>query len=481
MKHPWAGLRRRAPVVAVIVGAAVTLSACVSAEHRAPQIAVPAAFDHVGATGESDALDRWWSLFGDRQLDALIDEALRHAPDAKTALAVLEEARAARVQSLTRFNVQGDVAAGAALRQTRTTGLPSADQGVFSGAIAPSWELDLFGRRAALRRAVDGDLDAARFQYEGTRQTLAGNVAGGLFEARANAVRLEQARFTLRIATDLARLGERRVAVGIGSRADAASLTADEATAEAAVKGFEVQVEIARRTLLILLGRGTDPVSTLPIDAVFDMPPAVPGTTPATLLVRRPDIRQAEARLRSAAGDLKLDALALLPTFNLLGQASYAPITGAGGLTTSIWSIGAGLALPLLDRPRLLAEVRGQRARTEQAVIAYENAVQAGFGEAQNALSLYAADKTRLVALARAEERARFAFDAQRAGYQAGVVDLATLLQAERIWRTNLAALSDLRAQMLTDAVNLFRALGGGWPATGAAAATMTNDVEARP
>lgn len=419
-------------------------------------------------------LDRWWLLFADEQLTGLIGEAFARAPDARTALAVLDEARATRTQALTRFTPQGGVGLSAGIRRTGVAGTPAVTQGVFQGSFAPSWELGLFGRGSALRQAADADFAGARFAFEGTRQSLASNVAGSLFEARGNAVRLEQARQTLRLASDIARVGERRVTVGIGSRADAASLQADEATAQATVRSFEAQLEISRRTLLILLGRGTQSIEALPIAADLQAPPPVPVVTPASLLVRRPDVRQAEARLRSAAGNLKLDALALLPTINLAPSFNILPITGAGGYTTTTASLGPGLVLPLFDRRRLLAQVRGQRARTEQAVIAYENSVQAGFGEAQNTLAQYAADRARLVSLERAEERARYAFEAQRAGYRAGVVDLTTLLQAERIWRGNLAALSDLRAATLVDAVNVFRALGGGWPATDMAAAVAT-------
>lgn len=428
---------------------------------------MPPAF--AGSANQSDlaSLDRWWLLFGDEQLAQLIDEALARAPDARTALAVLDEARAARSQALTRFEPQGNASASAGVQRTDIANAPGGvNQSIFSGAFSPSWELDLFGRRAAARRAADADLDLARFRFESARQSLVSNVAGDLFEARANAVRLEQARETLRIASELARLGDRRVAAGLGSRADAASLQADEATALAATRALEARLEISKRTLLVLLGRGTEPVDRLPIAAELGAPPPVPAVTPATLLVRRPDIRQAEAQLRSAAGNLKLDSLALLPTISLLPSASYSATGGAGAVGTSIWSLAAGFALPLLDRHRLMAEMRGQRARTEQAVIAYENAVQAGFGEAQSNLSLYAADRGRLSQLELAEQRSRMAFEAQRAGYQAGIVDLTTLLQTERTWRTNLSALSDLRASALTDAVNVFRALGGGWPAT---------------
>ena len=447
---------------------AALLSGCVSSAHRQPRIAVPATFAPYAMAGDETVLERWWLLFDDDQLTALIGEALAQAPDALTAFAVLDEARAVRAQALTRFQPQGGIGLGGELRNTRVSGTADATQGVFTGSFAPSWELGLFGRANALRRATDGDLDAARFAFEGSRQSLASNVAGSLFEARGIAVRLLQARQTLRLSAELARVGERRVAVGIGARADAASLQADEASAQAAVRSFEAQLEIARRTLLVLLGRGTQDVTALSIAPDLGRPPPVPRATPATLLVRRPDIRQAEARLRSAAGNLQLDALALLPSVNLAPAFSLVPIVGTAGYTTSVASVGPGISIPLFRGP-LLAQVRAQRARTEQAVITYENIVQSAFGEAQNMLARYAADRAQLTALERAEERSRFAFEAQRAGYRAGVVDLPALLQAERIWRTNLSTLSDLRASALVDAVNVFRALGGGWPADEAA------------
>jgi outer membrane protein TolC len=107
---------------------------------------------------------------------------------------------------------------------------------------------------------------------------------------------------------------------------------------------------------------------------------------------------------------------------------------------------------------------RAQRARAEQAAIAYEKAVQTGFGEAQNQLATYAADRARLGLLIEAEARARHAFDGQNAGYRAGVVDLTALLTAERTWRSSRNALSMLRATTLSDGVNVFRALGGAGP-----------------
>ncbi|NOW48461.1 NodT family efflux transporter outer membrane factor (OMF) lipoprotein [Novosphingobium sp. SG751A] len=455
------------PRIAVLALCA-SMAACVSDAHRQPSVAVPTGFsDHkMAATAGEEALDAWWLLFNDEQLTALVNQALGNAPDARTAIAVLQQAQATRATAMNRFSLQGAATGSRQDQQNNTQGVPGYHQTTYTGAFSPSWELGLFGREDAMRRAANADLDAARFQYEASRQSLASSVAGDLIEARANAIRLQQARETLRVAQELARVGDRRAALGLASPADAASLTADVATARANVRAIAVRLEIARRTLLVLLGRGTEPIEVIPIAAELTSAPAIPAATPASLLVRRPDIRQAEARLRSAAGTLTLNARELLPTVSLSASGSFTKLIGPAGYATALWSLGEGLALPVLNRPRLLAQVRGQRARTEQAVIAYENAVQSGFAEAQNALTTYAGDQARLKDLAQAEERARFAFSAQAEGYRRGVVDLSALLQAERTWRANLASLSDLRAGTLTDSVNLFRALGGGWPAS---------------
>ncbi|MDE1916695.1 MAG: TolC family protein [Sphingomonadales bacterium] len=420
----------------------------------------------------AQTLDRWWLLFSDAQLTALEDQALAHAPDARSALAMLDEARATRSKALLAYDVQGNASGSITRGQTTISGMGAAGAFFMSpigatttsaGSFSPSWELDLFGRRGAARQAADADLVTATFTYHAALQSLTAQVATNLFEARGLSLQLVEARDSLRVAAELADIGVRKAHAGIGADVDADSLIADRATAQANVVQLEAQLAVSRQTLLVLLGRVGDAADSLPVDGALGPPPAVPATTPATLLVRRPDVVQAEARLRSAMGSLHLDSLALLPKFSLQPTASISAIAGPAGYTTSLWSLAAGVAMPVFDRARLLGEVRAQRARAEQAAIAYEKAVQTGYGEAQNQLATYAADRTRLSLLVEAEARARHAFDGQNAGYRAGVVDLTALLTAERSWRSSRSALSSLRATTLSDAVNVFRALGGGW------------------
>ena len=231
----------------------------------------------------------------------------------------------------------------------------------------------------------------------------------------------------------------------------------------------------ARRSLLILVGRGIDSVGSLTVTAVLDAAPPVPATIPGDLLGRRPDIREAQARLASASGNLKINELALLPTFNLTPGVGLSksvspsfPFAGGGGsgqtsTTSSAWSIGANVSIPVLNIPALLADIDAQNARTQQAAIAYERSVQTAYGEAENAMVQLAADQRRVALLTDGEARARRAYAAGRKGYTLGLTDQTSTLQSETSWRLARTALTAAKTQALQRAVQAYKALGGGW------------------
>lgn len=453
------------------------LAGCASGSLSQADIRLPATFETpADVVADTRLLDRWWTLFGDPQLATLIEQALSSAPDARSAVAVLDEARANRGQALSQYDPQGGLSASGTHQQHSETGGST----TFSAGFSPSWEIGLFGRRAALRSSANANLFAARFVYEASRQSLATNVASNLFEARGFALRLKEANDTELVVRELARVAQLRATVGIGAPVDAASFEADLATAIASRKQLEAQLAVSKRTLLVLLGRATDRLDSLVIEARLGDPPPIPQTLPGALIVRRPDVREALERVRSAVGELELDQLALLPSLTLNGSATRTKVIANTPSNLSLWSIGANLFMPILDRPRLLAEIRAERARGEQAVIAYEKVVQTAYGEAENTLSTYLADRARLMQLRVAEERSRYAFEAQRTGYNAGVVELTTLLTAERTWRIARTQYSLLQATTLTDAVNAYRALGGGW-SPAALATTVPTITQANP
>ncbi|MGR4865851.1 efflux transporter outer membrane subunit [Caulobacter sp. LARHSG274] len=480
--------RSGAALAALSLGG-LALAGCVSTPRPTPDTRLPAAYEAPAGTALPRAsLDRWWTSFNDPQLTALIDTALEKSPDARSAAAVLDEARAVRRGQIRQLYIPSTPLTGSAgrthtkiLDQTVPAGsfpfTKGGDSDSYAANFDVSWELDLIGRRRAARQVVDNDLAAARFGYEGARAALAANVAQSYFEARGLAVQLDDARESARINGGLRDSAVRKAKAGLVATSEADRAEADMAQAEAQVADLEAQLAAARRSLLILVGRGIDPLADLPVDAALDAPPPVPATVPGELLARRPDVREAQAKLASAAGNLKVNELALFPTLNLTPgvglSRSVSPSFGAAGGTTSTtsstWTVGANLSIPVLNIPALLADIDAQDARTRQAAIAYEKAVQTAYGEAENAMVQLGADQRRVALLAAGEARAERAYAAGRKGYALGLTDLTTTLQAEQAWRAARSALTGAKTQALLRAVQTYKALGGGWSPDGAA------------
>jgi len=461
--------------LSLAVLACLALAAC--AHVRPADVRLPAAYEALRGQAPAGAidLDRWWLAFGDAELSGLIDQALAANPDARSAAARLAEARANRTEALVHFLPQGDVTGST--RRTDTKQLagtvfnfPGFSSSGVSEAQAvnfnASWEVDIFGRFLAARKAVNGDLAAARFDYEGTRASLAANVADAYFQARGLAIQLADARETARIERELYDSATKRAAVGIAATSDADRVAGDLAQAEAQAAGFEAELQAQRRTLLILAGRTIEPTANIAVAPSVGVLPPIPPAIPSELLKRRPDVRQAEARVAAAAGRSDADILAFLPTLNFTPGLGWQKQTQPG-FTTTVRTVvtGGTFTQPLLSIPRLLAELKAQNARTEQAVIAYEKAVQTAFSDSEGALVRLDADRRRVALLTDGEARAARAYRAAKLGYDRGLTDLQTALSAEQSWRATRSQLTAAQVQALRRTVTAYKALGGGWPA----------------
>jgi NodT family efflux transporter outer membrane factor (OMF) lipoprotein len=458
-----------------ILLASLALAAC--ATPRTADVRLPGGYEapQGGAPASAAALSRWWVSFGDPQLDGLVDTALLANPDAKSAAARLREARATTAGTLFGFLPQGDAVGQA--RQTHTTQLSgtvvnipgfstSGKSETASATLNVSWEVDLFGRLFAAARAGRGDIAAARFDYEATRASLAAQVADAYFQARGFSIQLADAQQEVRIQQNLYDVAAKRAAIGVGASGDADRVAGQLAQARSQAETLQGELQAEVRTLLILSGRPIDPIASVEAGPTVGRIPAVPASLPSELLARRPDVREAQARVVGAAGRLSLANLAFFPTFLLLPGVGWSRSTQTGfSSTTENWSIGGSITQPVFSLPRLLEQMKAQDARAEQAVLAYEKAVQTAFGEAENALVRLDVDRRRVGILEDGEVRARRAYDAARKGYDLGLTDLQTLLSVEESWRSTRIQLTSARVQALRDAVAAFKAIGGGWDA----------------
>jgi NodT family efflux transporter outer membrane factor (OMF) lipoprotein len=483
MLKPW--IRAISPAVV-----AALLTGCALGEKMSkPVVALPQAFEAPQAPSAADpaALDRWWLLFGDDQLTGLVEQALKASPDAKSAFYRLAEARADRNEAIASVFPQGDVKASAndqyssqSVSNLSLAGVAPGQQAGFAdfftasagstqnyaASFNVSWEIDLYGKDFAALRTANADLAAARFDYEATRISLAAEVATDLFQARGLAVQLDDARQNEKLSKNLADVARRKAEAGLGTTADAARTESDAESAAAETARIDAQLRAAQRALLVLVGQGGAPSSALPIRADVPPPPAVPAAAPGSLLARRPDVREARERLIAAAGQLRLDKLALFPTFTLQPGVSYTKqVLSLYTLANNAASGQVGVTVPVLSLPKLMQEVRAQGARGQQAVAAYEKSVQSAYGDAEKALTAIDADRRRVTLLDTATQRSRFAFDAAAKGYDLGLTDLTSLIQAEQSWRQTRATYTAAEIAALVDTVAAFKALGGGWPA----------------
>lgn len=459
--------------------AALALAACASP--RDPDLRLPAAFEETGeAPPGAIPLDTWWVAYDDPELTALVEQALARNPDVRTARSRLDEVRAQRTGAVLQYLPQGDATASG--RRTRTeqiSGTVANIPGFSTSGVSKqyqadfnvSWEVDPWGRGFVAYRAADAEVDRVRYAYEATRAQIAAETADAWYQARGLAIQLADARATARIQQELYDIAGRRAEAGLAATSEPDRIAGDLAQALAQVEALEAQLQIQKRAILILAGRIVEPTASITAPPVVGEAPPVPALLPSDLLQRRPDVRQAQAAVRSAAGQQRLAQLAFFPSFTFAPGIGWTKIDQPGfSSETQTWTLAGSVVQPILSIPRLMAELKAQNARTEQAVTAYEKTVQTAFQEAEAALVNLDADRRRVDLLEDGEARARRAYEAARTGYERGLISLSDTLSAEQAWRAVRAQLAAAQVQALRRSVQAMKALGGGWPAQAYAA-----------
>jgi NodT family efflux transporter outer membrane factor (OMF) lipoprotein len=463
----------------VLIFASLALVGCATA--RKADVRLPAGYEAPAAPpAGAIALDTWWTAYGDTELTTLVEQALVRNPDVRTASSRLDEVKAQLVSAVWQYGPQGDPSYSSRRVHTEQLGGAAVSIPGFSNKgtsisqsanFNVSWEVDPFGRALFGTRAAKAEVDRLRYGYETTRASVAAQTADAWFQAKGLAIQLADARETVRIEQDLYDVADKRSKLGLSASSDADRVAGDLAQAQSQAAGLEAQLQVQKRSILILAGRVVEPTANINATPDVGQAPAIPASLPSELLQRRPDVRQAQAAVRSQVNQKILDALALFPSFNFMPGLGWQKVKQPNFASTSqSWTLAGTITQPVLSIPRLLAEWKAQDARTEQAVTAYEKTVQTAFQEAEGALVNLDADRRRVVLLADGEVRARRGYEAARTGYARGLTDLSSTLQAEQSWRAIRAQLTAAQVQALRRSVQAMKALGGGWPAQAYAA-----------
>ncbi len=461
---------KKAASVALLAAAA--LSGCRLPDQTAvaPTIDFPADWEAGASAGEPGG--DWWKPFGSAELDAAIVEALENNRDLRAAAARVEaaaaEARIAGAGLTPSLGVSTD-----GRRDKRNfVGLPIPGGGgvltthssAYNLTFVSNWEVDLWGRIRAGKRAADQEFEASLADLRGARESLAARTAKAWLAEKEAARQVGLTEKTIEVYRATEAQVRRRYEEGLRSSLDLRLASASVSAAEAMLEERRRAWEISTRGLEILRGRypkgEAGAASDLP-----ELKTMVPGGLPADLLSRRPDLAAAKLRLLAADSRIAGAKAALLPRISLTAQGGTATAELGDILSSdfTVWTLAGNLAQPILDGGRLRAGVKLADARARQAAAAYESAALSAFGEVETALAAGAI-------LARQEERLRTTLDHTRSAhelagrrYAEGLESFAIVLETQRrLLDAESQALAVRRAR-LENRVNLHLALGGGF------------------
>lgn len=456
---------RRARLIAL--AAAATLAACATPiDTTRPPLNLPDAWTEASFAGASTrALERdWWRAFHSDELVRLIDEAQAASPDLRIAAERVTQAElAARLAGSSLFpqlSVSADTSAGYA----RSKDQPRTGSQHTSASIGINYEIDLWGRVAAVNSSSQAVLRGSRYDLESARLSLTSGVANAYFQVIATRIRLDVARRNLAIAEKLGSIVEARYRNGAASALDQSRQRTTVLTQRAAILPLEVLERQSLSALAILLGRAPQGFTVAATDFAATAVPEVSPGLPSDLLTRRPDIASSEAALAAADADVAAARAALLPTISLSGSAGLAT-DALLKLANPAYSveIAASFLRTLFNADSQRNQVKVNESSRRQLVEGYRRNVYAALKEVDDALGnvgrFREQEQTQLVI----RDEAQRALNLSEVQLREGVESLSTLLDAQRTLFSAEDALAQIRLSRLTSAIDLFKALGGGW------------------
>ena len=460
----------RMPIIFSLLAAAALAGCSMAPTFQRPDLPVPGEFSSVPAKPPTQrAIDIGWrDFFKDMRLQELIATALSHNRDLKIAALRMEEARSL-------YNIQWadrlpNVNATAAGTRGRTPADLSSSAVSMVGArydigvTLASFELDFFGRVKSLNDAALASYLASEEAQRSAQISLVAEVAKAYLAERAFAEQFDLAQKSYKAREESHKLAKMRFDVGATSALDLAQYESLMQSAKVSMVTLSRQRAQAENALTVLTGK---PLGKLPPAKALSEQGVltdIPAGLPSDLLANRPDIRQMEQKLKAANANIGAARAAFFPRIALTAGKGTASSTLSGlfDAGSGAWSFAPQIVLPIFDAGRNVNNLDLAWTRKHIAVAEYEKAIQVAFREVADALvarDLLAQQVEAQEAVMKAEAERLKLSDAR---YQSGVASSLDVLDAQRQLFSAEQTLVQARLLRLTNAIDLYRALGGG-------------------
>lgn len=408
----------------------------------------------------------WWNGFHDDELAALIAQAQAGNKDLAVAAAHVMEAEAQ--STIARSALFPQVNGGANHVNSGCSGQACqnfGNQKAFGLTFNASYELDVWGLAQDNLRAANEQVKSSRFARQGVVLALNANVADQYLNVLALRQRITIANQEITAINNILSVIQLKVKAGAADHLDLAREQAQVEAVEAQLPSLQTQEKRALYTLAVLLGRppeGFD-IKAQNLDAVQS--PAVGAGLPSELLLRRPDVAQAEANLAAAHANVDAARAAFLPQISLTGSGGFVS-TAIGTLLQGSnfgYAYGAGLLQTIFDGGKLAGQKDLADATQQEFVADYQSAALNAYSDVETALMQVANNRKAEDHLRREVDAAKEAFQITQLQYRQGTTDLLNVLQAQQ----QLFGAEDQLAQTIQASrqasVHLYEALGGGW------------------
>lgn len=427
---------------------------------------IPAAWSQPNAGSPASVatpLAQWWQRFNDPQLTALVELALKANTSIRSAQAALQQSRALR--DVKTAGMLPGVSASTSAQRSQTNSNSSTNS--FRAGLDASWEPDVFGGKRSALNATEADAQASEASLADVQVSVAAEVALAYIQLRGQQAQLVVAASNLASQQETLQITDWRAQAGLTTSLEVEQARTSTEQTSAQLPTLEASIATTRHSLAVLTGQSPNALQSLleSVRAIPQAPEELALAIPAQTLRQRPDVRTAEHRISAALARVSAADAARYPSFSISGSVGLNALTLAGlaNGASVVNALLGSVSIPLFDGGAARAQVRAQEAALEQARVSYQSVVLTALKDVEDALVVLKGDRTRLDHLQSAATAAGNAALLAQQRYASGLIDFQTVLQTQRALMTAQDSVASTQADISTDHVRLYKALGGGW------------------
>jgi len=441
----------------------IFLSGCMlGPNYQKPTLDTPESFIYDSLQRDTVVNLAWWEMFQDEQLHELITVALVENRNVRIAAARIEEARA--FYGFTKADIYPWINYGASYTHQNfdpNSGNTGDAFGLGVGGLNLNWEIDFWGKFRRANESARAELLASEYGRRAVQVGLISEVANTYFTMLMLELKLDISRNTLKSREESLRIIQERFNKGYSAEIDLNQSQVQMNIARASIPLYERELAMAENRLNVLMGR--NPGSITRGKALYEQvfPPEIPPGIPSDLLIRRPDIQEAEQLLIAQNARIGVAEAMRFPSISLTGMLGGVSPDLSG--FSAAWSVGGSVAGPLLNFGKNKRRVEMERHRTVQVQNNYEQTVLMAFQEVENALIEIETLQDEFDARAAQMEAAANAAMLSNERYNGGVTSYLEVLDSERTLFNSELSAATTKQQQFTAYIKLYKSLGGGW------------------